>query len=741
MNNYTDQSVETTCGFLLLELQVLSVSVLFSLRLCDVFMCLVFREFRYDVNCCWNQKIWDEVGEIDIQRDKMLFEIEQECLEIYRRRVDDARRCKSELEQSIELAKNEIEKIHCALGEETSNDVEHVSRSLKEEFSRVVPRLEEMRKRKAERRKQFVDVAERLESIWTEIFGSARDSPYKMAVDENDLSSEKLEELDQNLEELQQEKNNRLKEISSYLDTIKSLCVVLGIDFKHTIRKIHPTLDDSGIKDIRDDTMKMLIVVIQRLKEVKIQRMHKLQDLVTVMLELWKLMDTPVQEQQRFQTLVSYSAASEPEINKYNILSADMIKQVEEEVARLEQLKSSKVKELVLKRRVELENMCRKTHIATEALIRAKYSIEELESKPLDPMLMLERIEFEIAEVKAEIFSRKEVLEKVEKWLAACEEERWLEEYNSDENRYNAGRGAHLILKRAERARAMVNKIPAMVEALSSKIRTWEKERGNPFLYDGEQLLVRLEEYSKIRRAKEQARLKQRDQKRLQVQMIAEQEALFGSKPSPCGNKISRISTVAANDRKLSLGGAVLRNLKVEKSTPQVKLDRKVDLLKNNQLHGGFTSQSSGRRNSETADHLAKKKFSTAVKALKKEPHLIRKPLSPVPLTVSSQANVAKCLEDQKNAVIGKSGTRVSCNKSPYRTPERPITVLDEENRTPKTLPFLVPKTPSTVSAPMLMVTTPATPYVSSSTKIVKTIMEQVEYSFEELRAGFVCAS
>lgn len=32
-----------------------------------------------------------------------------------------------------------------------------------------------------------------------------------------------------------------------------------------------------------------------------------------------------------------------------------------------------------------------------------------------------------------------------------------------DDNRYNAGRGAHLILKRAEKARALVNKLPGML--------------------------------------------------------------------------------------------------------------------------------------------------------------------------------------------------------------------------------------------------------------------------------------
>lgn len=48
----------------------------------------------------------------------------------------------------------------------------------------------------------------------------------------------------------------------------------------------------------------------------------------------------------------------------------------------------------------------------------------------LDPSYLLEQIEIQISKVKEEAFSRKDILDKVEKWLAACEEECWLEEYN-----------------------------------------------------------------------------------------------------------------------------------------------------------------------------------------------------------------------------------------------------------------------------------------------------------------------
>lgn len=53
-----------------------------------------------------------------------------------------------------------------------------------------------------------------------------------------------------------------------------------------------------------------------------------------------------------------------------------------------------------------------------------------LDAGAVDPACVLEQIELQIAKVKEEAFSRKELLERVEKWLAACDEESWLEEYN-----------------------------------------------------------------------------------------------------------------------------------------------------------------------------------------------------------------------------------------------------------------------------------------------------------------------
>lgn len=113
----------------------------------------------------------------------------------------------------------------------------------------------------------------------------------------------------------------------------------------------------------------------------------------------------------------------------------------------------------------------------------------------VDAVCVLEQIELQIANVKEDAFSRKEILERVEKWLAARDEESWLEDYNrvsclhlhfrfsfhqiccsicfhfQDENRYNAGRGTHLNLKRAEKARALVSKMPGNYGSHSREMR------------------------------------------------------------------------------------------------------------------------------------------------------------------------------------------------------------------------------------------------------------------------------
>lgn len=65
------------------------------------------------------QHIWDEVGESDSERDKMLLQLEQECLEVYRRKVDNASQNRARLHQMLASAEGEFAALFSALGEPT----------------------------------------------------------------------------------------------------------------------------------------------------------------------------------------------------------------------------------------------------------------------------------------------------------------------------------------------------------------------------------------------------------------------------------------------------------------------------------------------------------------------------------------------------------------------------------------------------------------------------------------------
>ncbi|KAM1634336.1 hypothetical protein EV1_027426 [Malus domestica] len=413
------------------------------------------------------------------------------------------------------------------------------------------------------------------------------------------------------------------------------------------------------------------------------------------------------------------------------MLSTDVLNHVEAEVSRLQQLKSSKLKEISQKKKLELEEICKRSHMVTETFSAMEHSIEAAESGTADTACLLEQIDLQITRAKEEASSRKEILEKVEKWLAARQEECWLEEYNRDENRYNAGRGAHLTLKRAEKARSLVNKIPGMLEALTSKATAWERERGTEFLYDGGKLLS-MNQYSTLRQEKEQEKQRQRDMKKFQGLVLVEQEAFYGSKrsPSKSGKK--------ASNRKMSLGGALIRSQKYEKVTPPSHPTKKGDFLhrsSSRQQYSEVEAPSFGRRTSEIYGHSVKKRPTSAAKALEMESPLIRKPLSPVYSEVSSMANIANYFEGQKKQQETNIQASHLFSEKPIMTPSKPKNVGDDaENRTPKTKPIPVPPTPSTISVHMLTAMTPATPFTSGDYKFEKAD-QRLEYSFEEVRA------
>ncbi|OWM85860.1 65-kDa microtubule-associated protein 1-like [Punica granatum] len=483
------------------------------------------------------QEIWDEVGESDEERDKMLLQIEQECLDVYKRKVELAVKSRAQLLQTLSDAKIELANLMSALGEKSFIGMpDTTSGTIKEQLESIAPALEQLWKQKEERVKQFSDVQSQIQKICGEIAGNLSMGEQAPAVDESDLSLKKLDEYQAQLQELQKEKSERLHKVLEFVSSVHDLCAVLGMDFFSTVTEVHPSLNDSTSvqsKSISNDTLSRLAKTVLALKEDKKQRLQKLQELATQLVDLWNLMDTSEEERQLFGHVTGNMSASVEEVTVPGALAMDLIEQAEVEVERLDQLKASRMKEIAFKKQAELEEIFAHAHIEIDPEAARGKILELIEFGNVEPAELLADMDNQIAKAKEEALSRKEILDKVEKWMSACEEESWLEDYNRDDNRYNASRGAHLNLKRAEKARILVNKIPALVDTLVAKTRAWEEERGISFTYDGVPLLAMLDEYAMLRQEREEEKRRMRDQKKFHEQQNSEQEAIFGSRPSP----------------------------------------------------------------------------------------------------------------------------------------------------------------------------------------------------------------
>lgn len=100
------------------------------------------------------------------------------------------------------------------------------------------------------------------------------------------------------------------------------------------------------------------------------------------------------------------------------------------EVERLDQLKASRMKEIALKRQEELEEIFARAHIEIDTKAAREKILALTESGNVEPSELLADMDSQIIKSKEDALSRKDILDKVDKWMSACEEETWLEDYN-----------------------------------------------------------------------------------------------------------------------------------------------------------------------------------------------------------------------------------------------------------------------------------------------------------------------
>ncbi|CAO2162623.1 unnamed protein product [Urochloa humidicola] len=479
--------------------------------------------------------IWNEVGQDQNERERILEELEQECQDVYRRKVNSANMSRIQLHQALAESEAEFTTLLLSLGERSfPGRPEKMAGTLKEQLNSITPALQEMQMRKEARLKQFRDVQIEIQRIASEIAGCLGNEA--VTVNEEDLSLKKLEEFQSELQRLKREKSDRLCKVEEYKVLIHNFAKVMGMDPSKILANVHPRLldgpNEQQTKNISDDILKKLNMTVQQLKEEKKNRWEKLQNLVKALTNLWDTLDTTMEERQPYGQIKKLAMTSANGMLGPGSLTLETIQQVESEVQQLNQLKASKMKELFLKKRAEVDEICKKSHMDMPYQTEMDKIMKLIMSGDVVHDDLLKTMDEYIYKAKEEATSRKDIMDKVEKWMASCDEERWLEEYSRDERRYSISRGAHKHLKRAERARIIVNKIPGLVEQLMAKIQFWEQERNKIFYYDELPLLAMLKDYMLTLKEKEEEKYRQRENKKIQTLLVKRHENTLMLRPN-----------------------------------------------------------------------------------------------------------------------------------------------------------------------------------------------------------------
>ena len=113
---------------------------------------------------------------------------------------------------------------------------------MKEHLLQLHPQLEELRKKKDERLKQFEKVKEEIHGILVEIAGSVDidDSIMFSSATKECLSLRKLNDFISHLHTPEREKGDCSKIVDKYVDEVHSLTFVMALDCGSILSEVHP---------------------------------------------------------------------------------------------------------------------------------------------------------------------------------------------------------------------------------------------------------------------------------------------------------------------------------------------------------------------------------------------------------------------------------------------------------------------------------------------------------------------
>ncbi|XP_018568984.1 protein regulator of cytokinesis 1-like isoform X2 [Anoplophora glabripennis] len=317
----------------------------------------------------------------------------------------------------------------------------------------------------------------------------------KILMDNPLPSPEKLEEFQQHIEKLEAEKYNRLEKFCTVKEELLEIVSELNVEPSSQFEKKVFSSDDSVFL-VTDENMKQLDLLHKNLtrqqKNVKEEIVH----LRNKIDDYWNLLDIDLKEREDFR-------------QKHIGNSLDVLRALQKEIKRCEELKKANIKVFIDKLRNELKQLWENCHCSHTTRMQFGFFNSDCYNEDL-----LELHEVEITKWKKYYEENKELLALLEKHAGLWNKMVGLEENATGPNRYN-NRGGQLLKEEKERNK-LAKQIPQIEEMLYNLADKYKQHQNVSFTTEGISVLDYLsnlhEQRENAKKQKLSARKMQREQ-------------------------------------------------------------------------------------------------------------------------------------------------------------------------------------------------------------------------------------
>ncbi|KAK7110254.1 hypothetical protein V1264_014161 [Littorina saxatilis] len=447
-------------------------------------------------------RIWNEIGIDESQVGNRAGTVSMHLCNLLEEMVSEEEQLREQMAANIQRFVDDLSTLCLELAVPTVKVSEHLSMVQREKELRT--RLENLNREKQERLKKLKMLHERDQHLCDTLCTTPYYVPTNMVP-----SKEQLQELEAHVRGLEAEKEKRHKEFLHTKQKVVELCNEMDYDPETSFER-DLICEDGEAFQLSTENMESLKNVLHDLERKNHNLVQQVKDLWARIHSLWDRLELEESERTDFE--------SRHQGHKHSILSG-----LRDEVLRCEQLKFANLQRFVEGARRELVDWWNRCYFSKSQRDAFPAYHDETYTEEL-----LEVHERELVNMQQYYKDHEHVLDLMTKRDKLWNEMLEFEKKASDPNRFFNDRGGKLL--REEKARKKLMKdLPKVEEDAREEIEAWEKENGRVFLLEGVPFVHYIQrQWELFREQKENEKQERMKNKAKQM----EEEMTFGSKPT-----------------------------------------------------------------------------------------------------------------------------------------------------------------------------------------------------------------